>query len=247
MEIQDREKLKKLFKNIGGNISITTGGIWDAMNKQKNINAVIGVLENCFKKRNQNDPANSQWITEFQSLLTQSIVEQTLYDFKQGFNRLYGAYDFDEHNFDKIIKTLTAMANDRPLSSGYVCIGVADNLEDAKKIKELHGVTYEIVNGFYITGINHEIKSDNITPELWLKKVIGRIEKQPISENFKLNLNKNIRLISFKGRQVLILSIKNLGEPAIYKEKYYQRSGPQVIEIPPANYPQFFTSFSMFK
>jgi response regulator of citrate/malate metabolism len=50
-------------------------------------------------------------LTEFETLLTQSKIEQTLYDFKQGFTKLDGRGDFDQDSFDKIIKTLTAMAN----------------------------------------------------------------------------------------------------------------------------------------
>ena len=81
----------------------------------QDVDAVSGIINQCFREKN-NDPATTKWITEFESLLMQSKTEQTSYDFKQGFTKLDGTNSFDENNFNKIIQTLTAIANNSPNS-----------------------------------------------------------------------------------------------------------------------------------
>ncbi|MEH1819649.1 MAG: hypothetical protein V7L31_11325 [Nostoc sp.] len=127
MEVKNYQELSDKLKNIGQHINITTGGNWSTKNKSNNIGGVKGIIRDTFKIKEQVDPATDSWLTEFETLLTQSRTEQTLFDFKQGFTRLDGRGEFDEKSFSKIIKTLTAMANHSPGAIGYVCIGVADN------------------------------------------------------------------------------------------------------------------------
>jgi hypothetical protein len=244
MEIADHNLFQKKLMNIGRHINITTGGNWSATNKQDNINAVTGILRPAFKESESVDPVTSSWVTEFLSLLKQSEIEQSLYDFKQGFLRLDGQNTFDATCFEKVVKTLTAMANDGPKSTGYVCIGVADNESDANRLEELYGVQAEVENGFYITGVNHEILQSGVGSEEWFKNILRRIDDIPVSQALKENIGRNARLISFKGKSILILSVKRLGEAAIYGEVYFQRKGPELVPVAPAAYPQFFSRFS---
>ncbi|ELS30994.1 MULTISPECIES: DUF262 domain-containing protein [Pseudanabaena] len=243
MEIADRNLFYQKLKNIGKHITITVGGNWSAVNKQDNINAVTGILRPAFKEKESVDPVTSSWTTEFLSLLKQSEIEQNLYDFKQGFIRLDGQHTFDDDCFEKVIKTLTAMANDGPKSTGYVCIGVADNQDDAKRLKKLYGVKTEIENGFFITGVNHEIEKSGTGAEEWFKNTLRKIDKSPVTQTFKDNIGRNARLIKFKGKYILILSVKKLGEAAIYGEGYFQRKGPELVPVKPIAYPQFFARF----
>lgn len=243
MEIENHELFKKKLKNIGGNINITTGGNWSAVNKQDNIDAVIGRLKSAFKERDAVDPVSSSWNTEFLTILKQSEVEQNLYDFKQGFFRLDGRNCFDQSSFEKVVKTLTAMANDGPRSTGYVCIGVADKEEDAQRVKELYGVEPEFENGFFIIGINHEIENSGVSTEEWFKNILRKFEGSPVSQNFKDNVGRNARLIKFKGKSILILSVRKLGEAAFYGDGYFQRKGPELSPVETSSFPQFFARF----
>lgn len=243
MEIANYSLFTRKLKNIGSHINILSGGNWSATNKQDNIDVVTGILRHAFKEREIVDPVTSSWITEFLSLLKQSEIEQNLYDFKQGFIKLDGQNTFDEGCFDKVVKTLTAMANDGPKSTGYVCIGVADNKEDAQRLKSLYGVEADVENGFYITGVNHEIDRSRIGAEEWFKNILRKIDASPVSQTFKDNIGRNARLIKFKGKSILILSVKKLGESAIYEDKYFQRKGPELVPVAPVSYPQFFARF----
>ena len=243
MEIFDYDLFLRKLKNLGRHINITVGGNWSATNKQDNINADTRILRAAFKEKESVDPITSSWTTEFLSLLKQSEIEQNLYDFKQGFMRLDGRNTFDENCFQKVVKTLTAMANDGPKSTGYVCVGVADNKSDAQRLRDLYGIEAEVENGFYVTGVNHEIERSGVGAEEWFKNILRRIDNSPVSQTFKDNIGRNARLIRFKSRNILILSVKKLGEAAIYGEGYYQRKGPELIPVTPVAYPQFFARF----
>lgn len=140
MEVINSPELISKLTNIGQYIKITRGGNWSATSKTNNISAVKGIIRNTFKVREKIDPATDSWLTEFETLLTQSKIEQTLYDFKQGFTKLDGRGDFDRDSFDKIIKTLTAMANHSPKAMGYVCVGVADTEDTAKKVEKFYSI-----------------------------------------------------------------------------------------------------------
>jgi hypothetical protein len=196
MEIINRTGLVDSLMNISPNIDIPRGGNWSSSNKTKNIKAVKGMIRDCFKPSQREDPAIDSWLTEFETLLTQSKTEQTLYDFKQGFTKLDGKCEFEQDNFDKIIKTLTAMANHSPNSTGYVCVGVADNDNAAKRVETIYSTQCVEYKGFKITGIDHEATRLQGSVDKffgWLKQ---KVESQPIEQSIKNNIGRNIKLVN---------------------------------------------------
>jgi hypothetical protein len=62
-------------------------------------------------------------------------------------------------SLNKMIKTLTAMANNSPGSTGYVCVGGADNERDAQRVVDIYGIKPAEYKGFKITGIYHEAEN----------------------------------------------------------------------------------------
>ena len=242
-EVSNMELLTSKLNNIGRHINITTGGNWSATNRKDNINAIKGILRDCFKDSEAEDPVTSSWVTEFRTLLIQSKTEQNLYDFKQGFLRLDRKSEFDKESFRKIIQTLTAMANHGPKALGCVCVGVADDEKTASRIKEIYEIEPEKFHDFYITGLDHEIQKSRKSSEEWFKHILSLIKSQPATDNFKENVSRNTRFISYKGRSVVVFRVKNLGEPAIFDGKYYQRHGPELKEVVAVDYPAFFKRF----
>ena len=241
-EVNSYTELIDKLSGISNHIRITEGGNWSATNRTQNVDAVSGIINQCFREKN-NDPATTKWITEFESLLMQSKTEQTSYDFKQGFTKLDGTNSFDENNFNKIIQTLTAIANNSPNSSGYVFVGVCDKKSDADRINDLHGNLAINYRKFLITGINHEIKYIAKDLDDFFRKIIQKIKNQPISNEAKDMLSKNIRIIDYNDKDIVIFKTQSLKTPLIYNGKYYVRHGANIEEIKPENYPYFFQSY----
>ena len=230
------------LNGIARNINITDGGNWSSDNRRTNIDSVCGIMQNAFVD-NTNDPGTQSWVTEFESLLMQSKTEQTLFDFKQGFLSLDGSHSFNNESFDKIIKTLTSMANTSSNSVGYVCIGVCDKRSDADRIKVIYGIDAQIYRDYFITGINHELNKMGVSIDTFYQQLILRIEQQPIKQDIINNICANTRTITYLGRDIIIFKIKSALAPMAYNQEYFTRHGANISAIHPDDYPDFFTNY----
>jgi len=227
-------------------IKVSPGGTWTSNNRKNNINAVIGLIQNEFSKRKSNDVALDSWIIQLENLLMQSFTEQALYDFKIGFHRLDTTGTFDEDLFHKVIKTLSAMANHGPHSVGYVIIGVADKKAHADRYEAIYGTKAVLYNQFYITGIQDEAVKFHKDIDGYFRKVVQWLKAEPISPELKDQIARDIRLVNYFDKLVLVFQVKSGTEPFMYDGKLYERHGANVQEIAPSQYGtvyrRFFTS-----
>jgi hypothetical protein len=244
MKIANYDGLIKSLKNINNDIDTPSGPTWSYQNKKRNINKVKGIIRDFFKKRDNNDPARDSWLTEFETLLTQSKTEQTLYDFKQGFTQLNGKGQFDQENFNKIIQTLTAMANHSPDAKGYVCVGVADNEQTAQRIKKIYNIDPVEYKNFKITGIEHEANNLQGNIDNFSRWIIQQIQSAPIPQTAKDTLGREIKIISYYDKIVVIFCLNAKEKPIPYNEKFYQRLGSNVDEVKIEEYAELFRRFS---
>lgn len=247
MTIGDRDKLISLLDKAGDKIiSLAAGGgNWSAKEKQTQSDALYGVIRGCFIKTQETDPARSQWVTRFENILMQSSTEQTLYDFKVGLHALNDKNnEFNQKTFSKVIKTLTAMANTFPGSSGYCLLGVADTKVTAEKYKSLYGDEYISYSSFYITGVKKEADKHHGDLDKYFTKLVQLIKSEPISERDKDYLSRNISTIRYFDKDIIILKIESDSKPSIYDGKYFVRHGSNIDEVEPQNFAQLFSRFS---
>lgn len=228
---------------IGGKIKIAEGGRWSARDRAQNVGAAVGMLSDAFKRRSSKDPALSSWATELENLLMQSTTEQGAFDFKQGFHRLVKDNGFDSNVAAKIVKTLAAMANDGPESVGYVLVGIADDRKDAETIERIYGTKSKIYGGFFISGVEGEIAKNYANSDIYLKKVVSEIKKQRAPSEFISSIVRNIQLIKYHGKSVLIFKIYNIDTPIDFEEKFYERHGNEVVEIKGQSLSSLFKRF----
>lgn len=246
LEVGNRKKLVALLDKAGDKIIklAAGGGNWSAKEKQTQIDALCGVIRGNFVKSTNNDPARGQWITRFENILMQSSTEQTLYDFKVGLHSLSGNDKFNQELFSKVIKTLTAMANTLKNSVGYCLIGVADT----KATSEMHNRVYDTVSipysNFYITGINKEAEKFHGDTDKYFTKITQLISNEPISQRDKDNILRNISIVDYFDKTVIILKIESGTEPSVYGSKYYVRHGSNIEEVLPENFSQLFKRFN---
>ena len=242
MEVNSFSELISRLKGISKYITITEGGSWSATNRIQNVDAIAGIISSCFRDK-AHDPGAAKWLTEFESLLMQSKTEQTCYDFKQGFTRLDGSNSFDNDSFNKIIQTLTAIANNSARTVGYVCVGVCDKKKESDRIKEIYGIEAVKYRTFYISGIGHEVNVLAKDLDDFYRQIIQKIKLQPISDEAKDFISKNIRVVNYFEKDVVIFKTQSLSTPMIYDSKYYVRHGANINEVKPENYASFFQSY----
>ena len=246
LEILDEGKIISLLDKAGDKtIKLAAGGgIWSAREKQNQINALCGVIKDCFEKSNMNDPARNQWITKFENILMQSSTEQTLYDFKVGLHSLArNADDFNQDTFSKIIKTLTGMVNTLPLASGYCILGVADNKQTADQYVAKYNDRYVAYSTFFITGVNSEANNYHDDIDKYFTKLSQLIKNEPISERDKDNISRNISVVNYFDKTVIILKMESGDKPSVYDGKYFVRHGSNISEVRPENFSDLFQRF----
>ncbi|WP_287796951.1 DUF262 domain-containing protein [Idiomarina sp.] len=246
MSICSRDDLVGCLDKAGDKIiSLAAGGgNWSAREKQTQADALHGVIRKCFEPNQGVDPARNQWVTRFENILMQSSTEQSLYDFKVGFQPLQENLEsLDNSVLNKVVKTLTAMANTFPNSKGYCLIGVADSQATADRYQKIYNDGYQTYSSFFITGVDSEANKHYGNIDKLFTKVVQLIKAQPISERDKDNLSRNITTVKYFDKSVVVLKIESGNEPSIYDGKYYVRHGSNVDEVLPENFGQLFARF----
>ncbi|MCO5946623.1 GmrSD restriction endonuclease domain-containing protein [Mucilaginibacter flavidus] len=199
--------------------------------REQGIEVVKGFIRKHFSKRTQNDPALNNGVIKLENLLGGSNTENTSYDFKIGFHRLQGKNEFDENAFEKVLKTLTAIANGGKESIGYVVIGVADNKNDSdwhEKFYKTKSIPYK---KFFVTGVQNEVKNYK-SDEDYRSKIENKIRMSKITPSKYIDqLLRNIDYFNYYDKTILILKIQMDKEPVKFGEHYYERQGTSTVEV----------------
>lgn len=223
--------------NIGGG-----GGNWSAKEKKTQVDSFSGVIKRFFIKNVDNNPGRNDWITRFENILMQSAVEQVLYDFKIGLHSLNE--NNNESCLSKIIKTLTSMANSLSRATGYCIIGVADCKADSEFFEKHYKSKPIKYCDHYITGIDDEVNSKYNGMDDYINKLNQQIKKEPISDRDKDNISRNISIIKYADKTVVILKLETGEEPSIYGNNYYVRHASNVTKVLPKDYNDLFKRFN---
>ncbi|QBR10718.1 DUF262 domain-containing protein [Sphingobacterium sp. CZ-2] len=244
-QISDKKALIAALDKAGDKVIKLSagGGRWSAKEKQTQTDAFVGVISRNFIDSDNNDPARSQWITKFENILMQSSTEQTLYDFKVGLHNLDAAREFNNDLFDKVICTLTAMANTHKNAVGYCLIGVSDSPDTTRRYKEIYGTEAIRYSNFDITGANGDASNYKKLSDEYFTKIVNLIKNQPITDRDKDNLLRNISLIKYFEKEVILLKIESDSKPSIYNGKYFVRHGSNLSEVPAENFADLFKRF----
>ena len=136
------------------------------------------------------------------------------------------------------------MANHSPGATGYVCVGVADNDQTAQRIKKLYNIEPMEYKNFKITGIEHEAKRLQGNIDDFYRWIIQQIKSEPIPQTVKDTIGREIKIIDYSDKSVLIFCLKAGESPISYNEKFYQRIGANIEEIKVDEYAELFKRFS---
>lgn len=230
--IKNHFRLAKVFEGVGDKFLTNNAEKLNISGPRENaINAIKGICESKFVKRNENDPVLNNGVMKLESLLGTSKTENTSYDFKIGTHRIASNNAFDEKSFIKMIRTLTAIVNAGRGSIGYVVLGVADNSEDKDVFEAFYKLKAHSYKDFYVTGLDGEVKNYKSHERYRqnLENIISRIDITP--SKYKDQILRNIDYFQYYGKSVMILKIEALDEPARFETKYYERHATNTVEV----------------
>jgi hypothetical protein len=242
-EIADLNLLVNILNGAGAGMHVPEGGNWGAADRENAVNAAAGMMSPSFRPAQAYDPARIRWITQFENILNQSFTEQAAYDFKQGFLRLDGQHVFDENSFEKILKTIVAIANLRRNLTGYVLVGVTDKASDAARVAELYLIIPSAFERFWVTGVEHEALALGIDLDQLFRQLTERIRNSGISEPLRDYVARNVKLVRYFDKSVVIFETRAQDDPSNLSGHYYVRHGSEVIEIPPTEYGELFRRY----
>lgn len=208
------------------------GGVWGADRKRKLFAAVKAHLHPFFTA--SSDPGDErvrEIASQFESTLQMSITEAALFELKQGFLTLASPAVFDDNSFEKVLRTASAMANLGPHVRGFIFVGVADDLLDAQRVREIHGIEGISFSRFHITGTDHELQILNRSVDEQLRWLVQRIRNSKLNKVFGDSLASSLTPFEYAGRLIWSLNPHGQRDPVDWDDRFYERIGNSTVEV----------------
>lgn len=223
-KIQNTKSLALALKGIATNCMgrLSNDRKWVQADRIQMINATKGVISSHFITREGMDPTAISWVENLQNILNQSRTENVCYDFKIGLYDLSREGALNDKVLPKIVKTLTAMSNSHTGDS-YVILGVADNIEHARRHESIYSTKSLRYGDFNITGVGAEAKKFHNDLDSYQQKLYQLIDAEPINDETKRVIQRNVVFIKYYDKDVILLKITRSKSPIKYGGKIYVR------------------------
>ena len=196
--------------------------------RRKNIDTIKGLLSAAFVK----DPSistriySNYSIVDIESTIRRSEIETPAYELKQGLLTLAPTgRAIDAAIFEKVIKTICAIANNGKGTSGTIIIGVTDKEPDSTQIESLDGVRPIRVGRRYVVGVDREARFLDITVEAYFSKWRDAIKNSELSEPLKSSVLSSFDYNSYYGLGLIVISIPPQAEISYFDGNVYWRNG----------------------
>jgi hypothetical protein len=245
-EFVDLTDVARALDGIGDRVFHITGGggTWSAENKRSNIAAVSDKLRDLTvpvtHPRDLMLEANEARVHQ---LLNAALAEHSLFEIKQGLHTLDVAGEFNVRSFERILQTMSAIANEGKDSVGYLMIGVADDLQDARCIHRLSGLEVIKEREFYIVGVDREFDRHEGTLDGYLLFLTAKLRDSKLEPDLVSNILREMRPVKVSGRTIILMPIRSLQQPVTYQDKWYERQGSSTVEVSPRDVGRLFERF----
>lgn len=239
LRVNDYEKLSNSLQNFGDQSGVAKD--WSRDTRFAAIETLKGRIREYFVERGKHDAAIHNNHTKLEALLSSSRTEQDSYDFKIGFHRLDPKNELDEQVFEKIGKTIAAMANNGPRATNRILIGIADDLDAAERWKAIHNEQFLKVGSHYVVGIEKEAAKYGGVDKYreLLKNKIGSLKIEP---SFTVNACR-IESWQYYAKEVLVVEFANIRETTFFQDKIFIRQGSRNKELPKKDFGVVYQRF----
>ena len=247
MRLKDPDGAAERLVNSSNTVlKIPPGSDWSGDSKRDSIDAIKGVLASHFERSGETDDlAQFGRASQVERLLANAVVEQQLFEMKQGFHRLDGQRQFDHTALDKVCETLSAMANSGPNAVGYLVVGVSNKPSDTKRIVDMDGVRPVSYRGFDIVGIGREaaFRGQRLS-EYWDWLVRKLRENKKLDNRVSTQITSDARIADYRGLTVAIFKVKSLSEPNFLGDELFERSGSENRQLAKRDYSRLYGTFN---
>jgi len=237
--------IKEAVRNIHSKLEKSRKYV-TSKDRTKNIDVCKGLIQKFFKKSKDNFRKSTSFVIDFKSYLMKSKTESAVYDFKQGFYTLNPKKrEFDEDSFNKILASITALANLGKDKTGYLFIGVTDKEEDTVKVEKLDGLqNIPRINQFGVVGLEREAKLKGTSLDTYIAHITKRINNSTLDNSLKTRITKEITPITYSDHTILMIPVINGSEPVYFNDVLYERVGAQTCEVKGSKQAEIYKLFS---
>jgi len=194
--------------------------------RRKNIDSVKGLIGNFFIESDiRSQIYGNHATTDIESAIRRSELELANYELKQGLLSLSDQRIVDEQLINKVIKTISAIANNGQNNMGKVIIGVTDKDADADRIRKLDSIEPKKIGKRFVVGVNREAKALGISVENYFSKWKDAIKNSEISSSLRDSVLSHMDFNSFYGLGVIVIIILPQKELSYVGEEIYWRDG----------------------
>lgn len=222
--------LKELKKACSEILAFNHGDSWNSRIREQKLSAVKERMLPYFEKSKNAALSINTDIEGLENLLSSFSIEEQMFECKVGFYD-FQTGQFNEKNFHKIMKTLTAMANTKFGEEGCVVVGIADKASDASKVEKLYDIKAAEYRNFHITGVDGEANKHYRSFDEYFRKLTSLIENEPIMPDDKSYICRHVKPMLYKGHNVVVFCLKATSGIATYDGKFYERHGNEIREV----------------
>jgi hypothetical protein len=162
---------------------------------------------------------------DIEAVIRRSEIELANYELKQGLLSLVEKGGVDPQMVDKVVKTICAIANIGPNSTGKILIGVTDKKADADRIKKIDGIEPKKIGKRFVVGVNREAKRLKIPVEQYFSKWKEGIKKSGLTPELRDTVLSSMDFNSFYGLGVIAITIPAQSALSYVGEDLYWRNG----------------------
>ncbi len=218
--------VKSALENLSDRID-TSRKATAADERRKNVDTVKGLVNSCFMPEANlaKEIYGDHNAVDIESIIRRSEIELGNYELKQGLLLLKAGRAQDPNIIDKVVKTICAIANIGPNSTGKVLIGVTNKTSDAELIKKIDGIEPKKIGKRFVVGVNREAKRLKISIEDYFSKWKNGIKNSSLSDGLRDEVLSNMDFNSFYGLGVIIITVPKQTQVSYVGEELYWRNG----------------------
>jgi hypothetical protein len=199
--------------------------------RRKNVETIKGLMSAHLVDRKPSEGfTNHSTIADIDVLIRRSEIELPNYELKQGILSLDAARNIDSNVFDKVVRTICAMANNGKDQTGHIVIGVTDKDTDAAKIKTLDGIEPRKVGKRFVVGVKREAKAIGEKPEAYYARWKTAIRSSELSKALRDGVLSAMGFHDYYGLGLIVISVPAQSDLSFVGDDAYWRDGDETVK-----------------
>jgi hypothetical protein len=242
MQIGDYAGVGKSLTALDKRID-TSRGSTSPDERQRNIDTIKGLIRPHLVPATGRSLYDNQTATDIDDAIRRSEIEAPHYELKQGLLRLDASKVLDPGIFDKIVRTVCAIANNGHDRSGALLLGIADSEADNNRIADLYGIQPRKVGRKYVVGVRREADALGEKMEDYFGRVRSALSGSELSQPLKGDVLASLTFTEYFGQGVVVVNVPSQKGASTVGDRVFVRQGDQTLELAGADILQVASRF----